>query len=558
MPKLYVYPKEGDDFQFPLTEEKISIGRSSENDIPLPDPFCSGHHAYFYPVDQGYVIRNNNSKNGTFVNGKRILAEVELKKGDEILVGTTRIIYDKEISSNVEVTDAPSPSANVNTIMNLDDVLKKHDISTTIRASARSIDVEQIKLEHRSLAVINEVNKALLLHKPLGELLEHIMDLISENLPMDRGILMLKEGNPSQLIPKVIRINNERLKNQKIQVSQSIINMAINKHSSLLISDVQEDSRFKAQDSILKMNIKSAMCVPLYDNREIIGLLYTDRISLMKQFADDDLELLTLLSNLAAVKIENSRHIEREKEKEQMEKQLELAAQVQRDFLPKKNPECKQFEIAGVNIPCYQVGGDYFDFIDIDKDRIGVTIADVSGKGVSAALLMAQLRASLHTQVSPSYNMIEMADKLNALVHGSTASNTYITFFFGELNKKTGELSYINAGHIPPILLNKKGLIMRLDTCGFCLGMFPTVDYEVKTLSLEKGDTALFFTDGFTECRNKNNEDYTEERLTKLLKKHHKLHTENMLDKIFDEVNAYTSETEQMDDMTLVIIKRIA
>ena len=222
---------------------------------------------------------------------------------------------------------------------------------------------------------------------------------------------MLKLGNPSQLIPKVIRINNERLKNQKIQVSQSIINMSINKHSSLLISDVQEDSRFKAQDSILKMNIKSAMCVPLYDNKEIIGIIYTDRISLMKPFSDEDLELLTLLSNLAAVKIENSKHIEQEKERNQMEKQLELAAQVQRDFLPKQNPECKQFEISGANIPCYQVGGDYYDFIDIDDDRIGVTIADVSGKGVSSALIMAQLRASLHTQVSPAYDITEMAAK---------------------------------------------------------------------------------------------------------------------------------------------------
>jgi len=556
MPKLYIYPKEGDTFQFPLPEEKVSIGRSSDNHIPLPDPFCSGRHAFFYPVDQGFAIRNNNAKNGTFVNGKRITAEVELTKGDEILVGTTRIIYDKEISSNVEVTDAPSPSANVNTIMHLDDVLKKHDISTTIRAAARPIDIEQIKLEHRSLAVINEVNKALLLHKPLNELLDHIMDLISENLPMDRGILMLKLGNPSQLIPKVIRINNERLKNQKIQVSQSIINMAINKHSALLISDVQEDSRFKAQDSILKMNIKSAMCVPLYDNKEIIGIIYTDRISLMKQFSDEDLELLTLLSNLAAVKIENSKHIEQEKERDQMEKQLELAAQVQRDFLPKENPESEHFDISGANIPCYQIGGDYYDFIKIDDNRIGVTIADVSGKGVSSALIMAQLRASLHTQLSPVYEIKETADKLNTLVHSSTASNVFITFFFGELNQDNGEFAYINAGHSPPMLLHKKGNITRLDTCGFCLGMFPTVDYEVRQINLEKGDTALFFTDGFTECRNQANEEFNEDRLGKLLKKHHKLSSLKLLEKIFDEVNSFTSGTEQMDDMTLVIVKR--
>jgi sigma-B regulation protein RsbU (phosphoserine phosphatase) len=149
-----------------------------------------------------------------------------------------------------------------------------------------------------------------------------------------------------------------------------------------------------------------------------------------------------------------------------------------------------------------------------------------------------------------------MATKLNTLVHASTASNVFITFFYGELNKKTGEFSYINAGHTPPILLNKKGNIRRLDTCGFCLGMFPTAEYEVRTISLEKGDTALFFTDGFTECRNKANEEFNEDRLGKLLKKHYKLSSQKLLEKIYDEVNSYTAGTEQMDDMTLVIVKR--
>ena len=451
MPNLFVYPKKGDFFRFPLKKEKISIGRSPDNDIAVPDPFCSGQHGFIYPKNGEYVIRDNQSKNGIFLNGKKIQAETELQKGDEILIGSTRIVFDKEISTNVEVTDVPSASSNVNTIMHLEEILKKPDISTTIKATAKSLDLEKIKSEHKSLSVISEVSKALVLHMPLTQLLDRVMDLISENLPMDRGILMLKEGNPAQLIPKVVRINNKRLANQRIQVSQSIINMVVNKNSSVLTSDAQADTRFKAKESIIESNIRSAMCVPLYDNKEIIGLIYTDRISLMKQFADEDLELLTLLSNLAAVKIENSRHIEQEKEQQQIEKQLELAADVQRDFLPKKNPECKQFEITGANVPCYQVGGDYYDFIDIDEDRIGVTIADVSGKGVSSALIMAQLRASLHTQVSSVYDINEMATKLNTLVHSSTASNVFITFFYGELNKKTGEFSYRKGGFFKQI-----------------------------------------------------------------------------------------------------------
>ncbi len=556
MPRLFVYPKKGDLFQFNLQDKRISLGRSGDNDIPIQDPFASGHHSVIYPSDSRYMIRDNNSKNGTFLNGKRIHRETELKKGDEILIGSTRIVFDKELSTNVEMTDAGPSSANINTIMHLKDVFKKPDISTTIRAAAKDLDLEKIKTEHRSFSVISEVSKALVLHMPLSELLEHVMNLIGENLPMDRGILMLKEGNPSQLIPKVIRINNKRLMDQRILVSQSIVDMVMNKHSSILISDVQADPRFKSRDSIVKMNIHSAVCVPLWNNKEIIGIIYSDRISLLKPFTDEDLRLLTLLANLAAVKIENSKVIELSIEKEKMQKELALAAQIQKDFLPKETPKFPGFDIVGHMIPCYQVGGDYYDFIPIGFDRMGITIADVSGKGVGASLLMASLRASLHAEVHTQYNMEKMAAKLNDFVHRSSAINSFITFFFCDLNRKSGEMKFVNAGHNPPIVMDKKGNIKRLESSGLCLGMFPDVDYETQSVSLAPGDTAVLFTDGITESRNKENKEFEEEKLIRFLKKNIKSSAQELMDKIYAEVGTFTSGVEQMDDMTLVVIKR--
>jgi len=558
MPKLHVYPKRGEVLHFMLKDKKISLGRASDNDIPIADPFCSSRHAFISPSDTGYMIRDNGSKNGTFLNGKKIQSEIKLKKGDEILLGSTRVIFDKEISTNVEVTDSPSSSPNVNTIIHLKEILRKPDISTTIKAVKEPFDLDRIRSEHKSFSVISEVSKALVLHMPLPELMEHVMDLINENLPMDRGIMMLKEGQPAQLIPKVIRINNKRLENQKIHVSQSIVDMAVDKHSSILASDVKADPRFKAKDSIVKMNIHSAMCVPLWNNEEIIGIIYADRISLLKPFNEEDLRLLTLLSNMAAVKIENSKLVEQSIEKEKMEKELALAAQIQKDFLPKENPSCKNFEIDGDNIPCFQVGGDYYDFIPIDPSHCGIVIADVSGKGVSASLLMASLRASLHSEVLPGYKIGEMAAKLNKFVHNSSAINCFITFFYCELDRKSGELRYINAGHNPPIVLDKKGKVQRLESSGLCLGMFPDVKYEESKIHLKQGDMVALFTDGITESRNKESVEFEEKRLMNLLRKNLKMPAKALLKKVYDELNKFTAGAEPMDDMTLVIIKRIS
>ncbi|MDH5405126.1 MAG: SpoIIE family protein phosphatase, partial [Candidatus Aminicenantes bacterium] len=554
--KLFVYPKKGKPFWLTLKKEKVSIGRSADNTISVADSFCSGHHAFLYPSESGYAVRDNSSKNGTFVNGKKIQSETELKKGDEILIGLTRIIFDKELSTNVEVIEAAALSANVNTVIHLKDILKKPDIDTTFKADYAVFDAERIKSEHKAYSVLSEVSKALISHKPIEELLDHVMDLICQNLPMDRGILMLREGNPAQLIPKVVRINNKDLKNRKIQVSQSIINIALNKNSAVLTYDAQSDPRFRMQDSIIKSSIHSAMCVPLWNNKEIIGIVYSDRIYLLDQFSEEDLRLLILLSNLAAVKIENAKLFEESVEKERIEKELELAAQIQKDLLPKENPECENFEIAGSNIPCHQVGGDYYDFITIDPCRLGIIIADVSGKGVSASLLMASLRGAVHSEVYPHYKLEEMAAKLNNYVHRSSAINRFITFFFCELNRKSGELRYINAGHNPPLILDRKGKIHRLESCGLCLGVLPSVNYEAKKVALNPGDVALLFTDGITESLNKENEEYSEDKLIRLLKKHSNLPAQKLLERIFDEVNSFTSGAEQIDDMTLVVIKR--
>ena len=557
MPTLYIYPKLGDSFTISLGMEKVTIGRSSDNMIFVPDPFCSSHHAAIYPTATGFAVKDAGSENGTFVNGKKIAGEFELKKGDEVLVGSVRVIFDKALLTNVEVTDQLSSTTNVNTITAVA-ILKKPPTKTTIRGFPPLGDIEQIRTEYKISSIISEVSQALVLHKPLSELLDHIMNIISEHLPMDRSILMLKEGNPVQLIPRVIRIDNKRFQNQKIQVSKSIVNMAFEQQLSVLTSDAAIDPRFSAKDSIINSGIHSAMCVPLWDNTEIIGVIYADRISLLDAFTNEDLRLLTFLSNLAAVKIGESRRIEREIETEKMKRELQLAAQIQSNFFPKENPSCENYEIAGKNIPCHEVGGDYYDFISIDPCHLGIAIADVSGKGVSASLLMASLRANLHAEVHAGYDLGAMFVKLNNFVHLSSATNQFITFFFCELNKETGQLHYVNAGHNPPFVIKKTGEVGYLDSCGLCLGMLPSVTYDLKTVAIDPGDILLLYTDGITESRNKVNEEFGVDRLTAIIRKHGKVSAFNLAQTILKELDDFTAKADPADDRTLVVVKRTA
>jgi serine phosphatase RsbU (regulator of sigma subunit) len=239
-----------------------------------------------------------------------------------------------------------------------------------------------------------------------------------------------------------------------------------------------------------------------------------------------------------------------------IEKDLERAAAIQRDLLPKENPEVVGFEIAGSNIPCYQVGGDYYDFIPVDKERLGVVVADVAGKGMGASLLMASLRAALLAEINPQYDILEMSQRLNSFVYQSSPMNSFITFFFCDVNRVSGELRYINAGHNPPLILNNSGEFSSLDSTGMALGMFPDARFESGSIRLESEEMAILFTDGIPEGRNKAQEEYTEERLRNLILSHQNLSVQLLEKTVLDDVASFSEGTEQADDITLVLIKR--
>jgi sigma-B regulation protein RsbU (phosphoserine phosphatase) len=558
MSDLFIYPKDGEPFAFVAEKDRTLIGRAPDNDLPLTDQFCSSHHAAILRRGEKFTVVDSSSKNGTFVNGLKIQQETELANGDEILVGMTRLIFGKKPLSHVELVDAGPLAENINTIVNVRDILKESAVDTITRKPDTALDPEALQREQKVLRVLNEVSQSLIYHMPMAELLSHIMDLITENIRMDRAVLLLREGNPPHLVPRVIRIPNRDMKDQSVRISQSIVRTALEKNSAVLVSDIQSDTQFRSQASIIQSKIHSALCVPLWNNKEIIGLVYGDRISLLEPFRSEDMKLLTFLANLAAIKIENARLFDQALERSRLDRELSLAVQIQRNFLPKESPTPDAFDIWGTNFCCCKVGGDYYDFIPTGPGSVGLAIADVSGSGVGAALLMASLRAALHSEIHPGVDPSAMAAKLNEFVHRSSESDTFISFFFGDLDKSIGELRYVNAGHNAPVLVRASGAVQRLPRLGYCLGMFPGAEFEVGTVRFEPGDRLCLYTDGITESRNQDREEYGEERLIGLLKANPDESARETGERIVADVKAFSLCDDPEDDMTIVVVKRKA
>jgi serine phosphatase RsbU (regulator of sigma subunit) len=235
---------------------------------------------------------------------------------------------------------------------------------------------------------------------------------------------------------------------------------------------------------------------------------------------------------------------------------LEQAARIQRDLLPKASPRLAGFDIAGVNVPCYEVGGDYYDFIPIDPDRIGLVVADVSGKGIGASLLMASLRAALIAEVRPDYALDRLAARLSDFVYASSGPSNFVTFFFGEVDRRSSELRYVNAGHNPPFILGPKGEKRVLEASGFPLGMFAGSTYRTASASLAPGELAVLFTDGIPEGRNAGGQDYSDDRLAALVRENRGLAAADICDRVLADVRGYACGTQPCDDITLVVVKR--
>jgi len=257
-----------------------------------------------------------------------------------------------------------------------------------------------------------------------------------------------------------------------------------------------------------------------------------------------------------ALLLENARLTERVVEQEKLRRDVALAAEVQRRLLPEKPPETSVGGLAAVSLPARVVGGDYYDFFDAGDRRIGIALADIAGKGVAAALVMSVVQASLRIIAAEgNVSLPELAARMNRFLYRSTGSNSYATFFYAQIDERTRELRYVNAGHNPPYLLRLAAGIEELATGGTVIGMFPQASYEEAKVDLQAGDVLVAFTDGVTEALNLGEEEFGEERLKELLRRVAHLPVGDMSVEISRELREWIGEAAQYDDLTFIVMK---
>jgi sigma-B regulation protein RsbU (phosphoserine phosphatase) len=340
-------------------------------------------------------------------------------------------------------------------------------------------------------------------------------------------------------------------------VSRGVIERVAREKRPLLTSNAQNENWLSGRESVVFLGLRSVLCVPLMLKGEVIGLIYVDNRVQAGIFTSDDLELLSAIAASAAVAIENARLYQVAVEKGRLERELQLAHEVQTRLLPSSTPQLEGWEFAAEWIPAREAAGDFYDFIPAEDGRLILVIADVSDKGMAAALYMALtrsiIRASMHHHPFPA----EAIAEANRLICTDADYGMFVTLFYALLDPKNGEITYVNAGHNPPLHCDGSCReLARLTRTGMALGIFEDAPYEQRTIRLEPGDFLLLYTDGVTEAFNPAEEQFGEGRLEAVLQSHAHASADELVAAIQQAVEAFTGAVAPFDDVTMVAVRR--
>lgn len=524
-----------------ISKSPFQIGRLAECELSLRDSRISRQHAQVVSEDEAYYLEDLNSRHGTFVNTKRVTRHK--------LIPNDRIEFGVEDSYHLIFTYETGDTEKL--LAQLDAVPTSHATGNLAK-----------------LRAVLEVARALESSLSLEDVLGAVVDAALVVTGAERGFLLLQSGEGGPLEMRVARDKNGRpLDESDLRVPRGVIQRALHQRRDLLSMNF-DPSEVNTEKSIVDLELRSVVCVPLVRIRighqqetsqlstknDTLGVLYMDSRLSNADLSAGNRELLQSLAIETSTVLENARLMSQERDKRRIEQQLAIAREIQRSLLPARLPEDGWFRAAGSSEACFQVGGDYYDVMELSDSLWGAVLVDVSGKGVAAAILTSLLQGAFFATSGNQTQLSEIMCRVNRYVCERSQTRNYATVFYCTVDHE-GAMRWINAGHCPPIVVRAGGGIDLLPASGCPVGLFPAAPFAQEETRLEAGDKIVIYSDGVTEAENSAGQQFGEDALMELVKKNYKAPSIQLHQAIIDAVAAFTAGAPQNDDVTLVVLE---
>lgn len=525
-------------FSHPLEGSTISIGRASDCSIPIRDRYLSRKHAELIASGPSWVLKDLGSANGTYLNGSRVERDTALKPGDRIRLGDTEIVFEareRNTDRIIAVTE-PSPCPT---------------ISIPIADLGEGIEAQ----DPARLQTLTLLAGELIEDRPTDQLFGFIVDRVMDHLHPSRAAIALL-GPDGRSFTKVEVRRQDESYGDELTISHTLLTEVVEEKKALAFVDVSVDEKLRLAQSIISQGIHSILCAPLLIGGSVAGVLYVDFLFTQRSISEEDVRLVAQIARFAATKLETTRLREEAIEKRVMDEELKTASSIQRRLLPPAPANVAGYTFVGRNQPCRTVSGDYYDFVVRPDGRIYFVIADVSGKGISAGLMMAGLQVAFRIFSKSDPDPATLVSQLNVSLQENLPQSKFVTLFLGRLDTTSGTVEYVNAGHTPPLWLKKDGIV-ELSESDLLLGVIARAPYANRSLILAPGDSLVLFTDGVSEARADDGHDLGSGKLIAALSPHHGADAEAIAELVNQTVLDHVGDEETLDDdVTLVVVSR--
>jgi serine phosphatase RsbU (regulator of sigma subunit) len=404
------------------------------------------------------------------------------------------------------------------------------------------------------LSILNEVHQALAGSIALDDLLELILERVFDHLRPEKGAVYLQdaEGDLYQAAYRPLDLGEGELR-----LSQSLCREVVDKGMAALVHDVATDDRFAEARSLLESGVRTLLAAPLTHSAGTLGMIALSSPAGGRIFTEGDMDLLTSLASVAALRIHNLSLAEEAAERRRLQEEVALARQIQVSLIPDHLPDIEGYQVYGGNIPSQGVSGDYFEVIEqLQGTEYVLFIADVCGKGISAALLTAYIEALSSSPIEDGLAPDEVFTRVSRRLYRRTPHERFATAFLAALDPSTHRVRYANAGHNPALLMRRAGATEWLGSTGIPLGLLPGAEYEVDEVTLEPGDLLVLYTDGIVEAINPDEEEYDVGRFETAIRKYNELSLDKLALALDDDLGRFVRGVPPADDRTLVMLRR--